>query len=74
MAVTLTADDLAKLSFEERVKLLEMIMQSIAADTAAEPAPEWQREVVRARLKRMDERPHPGIPADEALANLGKRK
>lgn len=74
MAVTLTADDLAKLSFDERVKLLEMIMQSIAADTAAEPGPEWHREVVRERLRRMDEQPHPGIAADEALANLGKRK
>ncbi|MCB9933241.1 MAG: addiction module protein [Planctomycetes bacterium] len=74
MAVTLTADDLAKLSIEERVQLLELIMQSIAADTATQPAPEWQREVVRQRLRRMDERPHPGIPADEALANLGKRK
>lgn len=74
MATTLTADELAKLSIEERYKLIEMIIESIAQEAANEPPPEWHRQVVRERLKRMDENPHPGIPADEALASLGKRK
>jgi len=74
MATTLTAEDLAKLSIEERYKLLELIIESFAKEAASEPAPEWHRQVVRERLKRMDENPHPGIPADEALASLGKRK
>lgn len=74
MATTLTADELAKLSIEERYKLIEMIIESIAQDAANDPPPEWHREIIRERLKRHRENPHEGIPVEEALASLGKRK
>jgi putative addiction module component (TIGR02574 family) len=74
MAATITPEQVAKLSIDERLKLIEMIVESIAKDTADEPSPEWHRDVVRERLKRMDEKPHRGIPADDALASLGRRQ
>ncbi|MCA8910958.1 MAG: addiction module protein [Planctomycetes bacterium] len=74
MAGTLTSEQIEKLSVEERLKLLQLICESLAEQSDELPAPEWHRAIIEQRLNRMEEDPHPGIPADEALASLGKRK
>ena len=74
MAGTLTSEQIEKLSVEERLKLLQLICESLAQQADKLPTPEWHRAIIEQRLNRMEENPHPGIPADEALASLGKRK
>lgn len=70
MATTLTADELAKLSIEERYKLLELIIESISNETADPQTPEWHREVIRERLKKYRENPGLGVDVDEFLDSL----
>lgn len=74
MSTLIKPDQLAKLSMDERLALLELVWESIFADSEKSPAPDWHRDVVRERLKAMDADLKPGIPAAEALAGLGKRR
>lgn len=74
MAATLTSEQIEQLSVEERLKLMQLIWESLAEQADTLPSPEWHRRIIDQRLKRMKENPHPGIPAEEALASLGKRK
>ncbi|MCA8936927.1 MAG: addiction module protein [Planctomycetes bacterium] len=74
MAGTLTGEQIEKLSVEERLKLMQLIWDSLIEQADTLPTPEWHRTIIEQRLKRMQENPHPGIPAEEALASLGKRK
>lgn len=74
MAGSFTSEQIEKLSVEERLKLVQLIWESLAEQGETLPSPEWHRAIIEKRLERMDENPHPGIPAEEALANLGKRK
>jgi putative addiction module component (TIGR02574 family) len=74
MSTLIKPDQLAKLSMDERLALLELVWESILADSDQIPAPDWHREVVRERLRAMDADPKPGIPAAEALVMLGKRR
>ena len=70
MAGTLTSEQIEKLSVEERMKLLEMICQSLASAGAEVPTPDWQRELVRKRVEEYRRDPGQGTDAFEFLDNL----
>jgi putative addiction module component (TIGR02574 family) len=62
--------EIEKLPITERITLVEAIWDSIAADSAAVPIPEWQREIVRDRLAEYHRDPESGSGWEEVRARL----
>lgn len=67
-------DEIAKLSLDERIALVEAIWDSIAAEVEASPLTEAQRQEVDRRLAAHRANPQSAIPWEqveaEALARL----
>ncbi|MCC7510379.1 MAG: addiction module protein [Planctomycetes bacterium] len=72
MATALTQKQVAKLSVEDRLRLLELVWDSLDAEDA--PAPDWHEDVIDQRLKRMKEQPGQSVPWPEARKQLRKRR
>lgn len=69
MAAVLTLDDVAKLSFDERMRLIELIWASMSAEDV--PTRQWHRDVVKERVRLFREDPTQGTDAFEFLDKLG---
>lgn len=65
--------NLHKLSLEERIRLVEDLWDSIAADQSALPLTEEQRAELDHRLDAYQRDGDPGRPADEVVADIRKR-
>jgi putative addiction module component (TIGR02574 family) len=66
--------DIAGLSAEERLSLLERLWDSLAATPEAIPLTEPQREELDRRLDELDDAEGPvGIPWDEVLSRIRSR-
>jgi putative addiction module component (TIGR02574 family) len=68
----LTPESLARLSVEERLKLIDMIWASLADDASRLAVPDWQLEIIRERVAQFRADPNQGRDADEFLNNLDK--
>jgi hypothetical protein len=64
---------LSKLTYDEKLEWLDAISVSIHQDPAMRETPEWHREVIRQRLRRMDTDPQPGYTIDELFDKLRNR-
>ncbi len=64
---------LRKLSIEQRLRLVEELWDSIAADQHAVPLTDEQRTELDRRLDAYEADRQPGRPADEVLAEIRKR-
>jgi putative addiction module component (TIGR02574 family) len=62
--------DIATLSQEERLRLLEQLWDSLSATPEAIPLTEPQREELDRRLDELERDGPTGIPADEVLNRL----
>jgi putative addiction module component (TIGR02574 family) len=62
--------DIAKLSPEQRLELLEQIWDSLAATPDAVPITSAQREELSRRLDELDREGPTGIPWDEVLRRI----
>ena len=71
--MTITAKSISKMSDEEKLKLLMLLLESIRKETEKAPVPNWHLSVIRERLARIKANPQAGIPADRVFAEL-KRK
>lgn len=65
--------DLRKLPLEERIRLVEDLWDSIAADQNALPLTEQQREELDHRLDAYERDGNPGRPAEDIVADIRKR-
>jgi putative addiction module component (TIGR02574 family) len=65
--------DIAGLSAEERLSLLERLWDSLAATPEAIPLTELQREELDRRLDELDAEGPVGIPWDEVLSRIRNR-
>lgn len=61
------------MSLHEKCQWLDALWASIEADAAFQGMPEWHREVIRQRLERMSNEPHPGLSLDELFSKLASR-
>ena len=66
--------DIANLSREERLALLERLWQSLSENPASIPVTETQKVELDLRLAEMDSDPKGGIPAVEVLDRLGAKR
>jgi putative addiction module component (TIGR02574 family) len=64
---------LKHLSIDERIRLVEDLWDSIAADQKALPLTQEQRLELDRRLDRYDTNAAPGQPAAEAIARIRRR-
>ena len=62
--------DVAKLSTEERLALMDKIWESLSANPASVPVTQAQREELDRRLDDLDREGPVGIPWDEVLTRL----
>jgi hypothetical protein len=60
---------ISQLSPTEKAEVVEFLQSGLAE----EEFPEWQMEIVRERLQRLDEGKSIAIPLDEALAPLNRK-
>lgn len=72
MATLITESQLAQLSMDERVQLLELVLNSLSPDEL--PAPSWHDAIIDERVKRMEADPQPGIAWADAREMLRKRR
>jgi putative addiction module component (TIGR02574 family) len=62
-----------KLPIEEKLRLIEAIWDSIAANSSAVPLTEAQRDELDRRLDELERDGPSGLPAEEVLARLTQR-
>jgi len=62
--------EIMKLSVEERLRLIEAIWDSVAADAASVPLMDAQREELDRRLDDLERDGPSGVPAEEVLTKL----
>jgi len=74
MASTITSEQIKGLSVDEKLKLIQAVWESLLADAAELPTPEWQRKLIRERVEAYRRNPHEGTEAFEFLDQLGRRK
>ena len=65
--------DVASLSFEERLRLLDELWESLSATPEAIPMTSAQREELDRRLNELDREGPVGIPWDEVLGRIRGR-
>jgi len=65
--------DVASLSFEERLRLLDELWESLSAMPEAIPLTRAQREELDRRLDELDREGPVGVPWDEVLARIRGR-
>ena len=65
--------DIAALTREERLRLIEQLWDSLSSTPEAVPFTEEQREELDRRLDDLDREGPKGIPADDVLNRLGNR-
>lgn len=73
MTPTLQSLGIDRLPIEDRLRLVEEIWDSIAADATPTDIPEWHLAEIDRRLAEEETDPQPGIPWEEAYARLKKR-
>jgi putative addiction module component (TIGR02574 family) len=69
----LDPDELRALPIDERLKLIEDLWDSIDADTAAPPLPDWQRDEIDRRLDALDADPSTGAPWAEVRERITRK-
>ncbi len=73
MASIPKAQDLAKLSVDERLELMGELWASLQPDADALPMPEWHAAEIRRRLAVFEKDGNRGRPADEVFAELKQK-
>jgi len=71
--MALPALNLNNLSPEEKLRLLEEVWDSLAADPAKVPLADWQRRELDRRLDGVDREGPIGIPWDRVLSEIEGR-
>jgi putative addiction module component (TIGR02574 family) len=64
---------LRKLPVEERIRLVEDLWDSIAADQSVLPLTAEQRSELDRRLNAYESDSNPGLPAEDVVAEIRKR-
>ena len=65
--------EILKLPIEEKLRLIETIWDSLAANPSAVPLTDAQREELDRRLDDLEREGPTGLPADEVLSKLTRR-
>jgi putative addiction module component (TIGR02574 family) len=74
MTIAAKLDSLLALPADERLALVEALWDSLAADPAAVPVPDWHLETLKARLADDDSDASPGQSWDDARRDIERLK
>jgi putative addiction module component (TIGR02574 family) len=67
------AEEIRRLSVDERIRLVELIWDGIAADSEPPPFTDAQRSQIARRIADHERDPSSAIPWEDALATLRER-
>ena len=67
---TLTKSEIAAMSPEDRLELIDDLWNSFAGDPAELPTPDWHREVIEERLADAERNPGAGVPWEVVKAEM----
>jgi putative addiction module component (TIGR02574 family) len=70
---TLTKSEIAALSVDERLALIDNLWESMEEPPVALASPDWHREVLDKRIDDADQFPEKSIPWDVARVELAKK-
>jgi putative addiction module component (TIGR02574 family) len=70
---TLTKSEIAALSVDERLALIDNLWESIEEPLELLATPDWHREVLDKRIDDADQFPEKSIPWEVAKAELAKK-
>ena len=73
MSVSIKSLGIDRLGIEERLNLVEEIWDSIAADSAAVPLTDAQREEIDRRIADHEANPDDVVPWEEVKASISER-
>jgi len=62
------------MSIEDRIRLVDEIWGSIAAETAVEDIPQWHKDLLDERLADLEANPQNSVPWEEAMARISSRR
>ena len=65
---------LEKMSVEEKLRAMELLWENLSRTPSDVPSPDWHRDVLEAREKRVRKGQEKVIPWDEAKQSLRSRK
>lgn len=71
MAELISERELAALSLEDRMRLLELVWSSVSSDA---PPPGWHDQLLEQRLERMKSDPQPGVTWPEVRESLRRKR
>ena len=72
--MSIDVNEILVLPVSERLRLVEAVWDSIAAEAASVPVPDWHREELDRRLNTTETKLIYGRPAAEVIEDLRKRK
>jgi putative addiction module component (TIGR02574 family) len=70
---TLTKSEIAALSVDERLALIDDLWESIEEPLEALSPPDWHREILDKRIDDADQFPEKSVPWEIARAELAKK-
>ncbi|MCA8918746.1 MAG: addiction module protein [Planctomycetes bacterium] len=70
MSTAIKPEELARMSAEDKLKLINVIWRSLASEASDQ---DWHSEVIQERLKKHRESPSEGVDADEFLDGLDSK-
>ena len=70
---TLTKTDVASMSLDERLALLDILWESIEEPDVAFAPPDWHREVIEERLAEAERNPGDGVPWEVVKAEMTEK-
>ncbi|MEZ5993176.1 MAG: addiction module protein [Planctomycetota bacterium] len=73
MSTAIKPEELARMSAEDKLKLINMIWRSLASEGVEGSDEDWHSEVIQERLKKHRESPSEGVDADEFLDGLDSK-
>lgn len=74
MTPTLQSLGIDRLSVEDRIRLVDEIWDSIAAETAGADIPQWHKDILEERLADLAANPEASVPWEEAMARILERR
>lgn len=73
MTPTLQSLGIDRLPIEDRIRLVDEIWDSIAAETAGEEIPQWHKDILDERLADLAAHPQDSVPWEEVRASMRAR-
>jgi putative addiction module component (TIGR02574 family) len=74
MSPTLQSLGIDRMPIKDRIRLVDEIWESIAAETVGEEIPQWHKDILDERLAYLEANPQNSVPWEEAMGRILSRR